>query len=944
MATIFLGDRDEAYRRSLAHALRRRGDEVLEFSSGAELYARAVASPPDLVVLETELDELDGFQVFSKLHRERPNNPLPVVFVAEFEHPRVVRVVKQRGALGYLGKGRDLDHVVDEVRKYARREGRDPLDGRTLSAAVAWLQSRGKSGRLEVEANGTSGYVLLHHGRILEARWGDLSGDSAVSTIAENLDRATFRFAEGVDELEAPRARPAASQRAASEPLSDQVAGPEELRRALAEALSDQGPDSFPRIDESRPAAEGPKAPDREDEPVDEASPTTVEAPAGPAAARGSGVVAPTAGPGSVAEMVRRALREAPEEPVTARPPEPASEADAADEPEPGRRDRAEPHAAASAPASRARDAGAPSTARGSATDTPVTREDGAHEKVRRPDRARDSRHRRGPGAEPAVRPVHPAADAAVEARPAEPASVPSRAAAREEAGVEVVHDAAAAVPAGVVGQAARGDAAVGRTGSDPAASGGAGDVSTTPAVGSSGRQTGASTAPATAPDRGGADLRRLATPHDLRVPVPGERPPEADVFPGEKRIEAPSPSGSRRVPSRRPSAINPAVGGAVAAALELRLAWEQEAEEVRRHRSNRRRSLAVAAMIALLVALGVAFAAIFPGSVPQALAGILGTLGISDERDSDPVTQLARAGEDELDAAFDRVDGVASDPGDAEGGAAADEDVPPARAAAAAGAPDAAGGVGAADGSPNGASDASDAAGRETTDAAAPATDLAAAGTPAQPDRPPAAAERAEPDPAAERAARLAEQRRREELAERRARQRALEQQRALERQRAAEAAAEAEEPAAETVAETPPVQRETAPPVNVAAADPEPRREAPPPSRAPVRAEPRVDASGAGAGDDNPAVVKPVLLSRGRDPYYPPELRTQNIGGSVLLNIRVGSNGRAQRVEIRRSSGYEALDQAAVAAVGTFLWDPARGDAGPTEAWVTQAVTFRP
>jgi protein TonB len=88
----------------------------------------------------------------------------------------------------------------------------------------------------------------------------------------------------------------------------------------------------------------------------------------------------------------------------------------------------------------------------------------------------------------------------------------------------------------------------------------------------------------------------------------------------------------------------------------------------------------------------------------------------------------------------------------------------------------------------------------------------------------------------------------------------------------------------------------------------------------------------------------VKPVLLSRGRDPYYPPELRTQNIGGSVLLNIRVGSNGRAQRVEIRRSSGYEALDQAAVAAVGTFLWDPARGDAGPTEAWVTQAVTFRP
>jgi protein TonB len=140
----------------------------------------------------------------------------------------------------------------------------------------------------------------------------------------------------------------------------------------------------------------------------------------------------------------------------------------------------------------------------------------------------------------------------------------------------------------------------------------------------------------------------------------------------------------------------------------------------------------------------------------------------------------------------------------------------------------------------------------------------------------------------------------------------------------------------------------------VDLAAVDPEPRRqpaeEAPAPSREPAPAQPRAGApavdedGGENPAGENPAIVKPVLLSRGRDPYYPPELKAQDIGGSVLLNIRVGSNGRAQRVEIRRSSGYEALDQAAVAAVGTFLWDPARGAAGPTEAWVTQAVTFRP
>jgi protein TonB len=89
---------------------------------------------------------------------------------------------------------------------------------------------------------------------------------------------------------------------------------------------------------------------------------------------------------------------------------------------------------------------------------------------------------------------------------------------------------------------------------------------------------------------------------------------------------------------------------------------------------------------------------------------------------------------------------------------------------------------------------------------------------------------------------------------------------------------------------------------------------------------------------------VKKPVLLQRGEDLYYPPELRSKGIGGSVMLNIRVGANGRAQQVEVARSSGYDAFDQAAVAAVGTFLWEPARAADGPTEAWITQAVTFRP
>src|SRR5687767_13449041 len=106
MATIYLADQDSGYRKGLAHALRQRGSEVEEFESGSELYARAVTREPDLIVMETDLGEMDGFQVFARLQSKRPEKPFPVLFVTQFDHPRVARICKQRGALGYVGKGR----------------------------------------------------------------------------------------------------------------------------------------------------------------------------------------------------------------------------------------------------------------------------------------------------------------------------------------------------------------------------------------------------------------------------------------------------------------------------------------------------------------------------------------------------------------------------------------------------------------------------------------------------------------------------------------------------------------------------------------------------------------------------------------------------------------------------------------------------------------------
>lgn len=112
MPTVYVADRDAAHRRELTQAFRRRGFRAFEFASGSDLYASVIAGAPDLVTLDVDLDEMDGFQVFARLLRKRDTRPLPLVFVSDFQNAHVVEVCIQRGALGYLRKGDMADLVA----------------------------------------------------------------------------------------------------------------------------------------------------------------------------------------------------------------------------------------------------------------------------------------------------------------------------------------------------------------------------------------------------------------------------------------------------------------------------------------------------------------------------------------------------------------------------------------------------------------------------------------------------------------------------------------------------------------------------------------------------------------------------------------------------------------------------------------------------------------
>jgi protein TonB len=80
-----------------------------------------------------------------------------------------------------------------------------------------------------------------------------------------------------------------------------------------------------------------------------------------------------------------------------------------------------------------------------------------------------------------------------------------------------------------------------------------------------------------------------------------------------------------------------------------------------------------------------------------------------------------------------------------------------------------------------------------------------------------------------------------------------------------------------------------------------------------------------------------------RNPPPRYPASARRNGEEGTVMLRVAVTAGGAASRVDLERSSGYAALDEAALAAVKNWRFVPAQRGGEPVDAVVVVPVVFR-
>lgn len=99
--------------------------------------------------------------------------------------------------------------------------------------------------------------------------------------------------------------------------------------------------------------------------------------------------------------------------------------------------------------------------------------------------------------------------------------------------------------------------------------------------------------------------------------------------------------------------------------------------------------------------------------------------------------------------------------------------------------------------------------------------------------------------------------------------------------------------------------------------------------------------DAAASGTGQQTPIYWKMKLLEM-KPPHYPPRCLRLGIEGTVRLRVLVGEDGRPQDASIGTSSGDAGLDQAALDAVRTWRFEPAKRDGVPLRAWCIVPITF--
>lgn len=193
---LLIGDDEALNIRILDEMLRDRYDIAVALNGEAVL-KRAVATPPDLILLDIEMPDMDGYEVVRRLSENEATQGIPVIFVTSRDDEEDERRGLELGAVDYIIKPFRPPLLLARLRNHLElKRQRDLLNRLSETDGLTGIANRRLFDRvLEREwsrAQRTGGEVALllmdiDHFKAYNDNYGHTAGDECLKQIARAL-------------------------------------------------------------------------------------------------------------------------------------------------------------------------------------------------------------------------------------------------------------------------------------------------------------------------------------------------------------------------------------------------------------------------------------------------------------------------------------------------------------------------------------------------------------------------------------------------------------------------------------------------------------------------------------------------------------------------------------------------------------------------------------
>ena len=173
MTRVLVVDDERALRQALTINLRARSYDVTAVGDGAAALSAAASNPPDVVILDLGLPDMDGNDVIEGL-RGWTQAPIIVLSARTAQGDKVVAL--DVGADDYITKPFGMDELLARLRAALRRSGTDPdapvVETESFSVDLATKQASTPSGpvRLTPTEWNLLEVLIRHEGKLVSHR------------------------------------------------------------------------------------------------------------------------------------------------------------------------------------------------------------------------------------------------------------------------------------------------------------------------------------------------------------------------------------------------------------------------------------------------------------------------------------------------------------------------------------------------------------------------------------------------------------------------------------------------------------------------------------------------------------------------------------------------------------------------------------------------------